>query len=101
MPEGVRTPSLVARAVLDHTDHHLLVGRDAQTFARQMGFTIETDLNTDESRRLWLEWKRRIDPEHYLDPAKRVQAGLAAGLAMIDEGSCPRSTSTARSTATA
>lgn len=24
--EGVRTPSLVAKAVMDHTDHHLLVG---------------------------------------------------------------------------
>ena len=22
----------------------------------------------------WLEWKRRIDPEHYLDPAKREEA---------------------------
>jgi N4-(beta-N-acetylglucosaminyl)-L-asparaginase len=84
--EGVRTPSLVARAVLDHTDHHLLVGRDAQAFARQMGFTIEADLNTDRSRRLWLEWKRRVDPEHYLDPARRAQAGFEAGLAMIDEG---------------
>ena len=36
-----------------------------------MGFKIEDDLNTEESRKLWLEWKRRIDPEHYLDPKKR------------------------------
>src|SRR5215213_7607199 len=35
--EGVRTPSLVARAVADLTDHHLLVGRGAQEFARQVG----------------------------------------------------------------
>src|SRR5687767_12979075 len=35
--EGVRTPSLVARAVLDYTDHHLLVGPGAQLFARNMG----------------------------------------------------------------
>src|SRR5512134_977998 len=35
--EGVRTPSLVARAVLHTTDHHLLVGRGAQDFARAMG----------------------------------------------------------------
>lgn len=46
--EGVRTPSLVAKAVMDHTDHHLLVGAGAQTFARNMGFTIEADLNTRE-----------------------------------------------------
>lgn len=67
--EGVRTPSLVARAVADQTDHHLLVGKGAQDFARRLGFAIEDDLNTEKSRRLWLDWKRRIDPEHYLDPA--------------------------------
>jgi N4-(beta-N-acetylglucosaminyl)-L-asparaginase len=27
--EGVRTPSLVAKAVMEHTDHHLLVGAGA------------------------------------------------------------------------
>ena len=61
--EGVRTPSLVAKAVLENTDHHLLVGKGAQEFARNMGFTIEDDLNTETSRKLWLEWKRRIDPD--------------------------------------
>ena len=44
--EGVRTPSLVAKAVMEHTDHHLLVGKGAQEFARSLGFTIEEDLNT-------------------------------------------------------
>lgn len=84
--EGVRTPSKVAKAVMDYTDHHLLVGPGAQTFARQMGFDIEDDLNTEKSRNLWLEWKRRIDPEHYLDPATRSQAAHAAGVSMIDDG---------------
>ena len=69
--EGVRTPSLVAKAVMEQTDHHLLVGAGAQAFARNMGFAIEADLNTPRSRQLWLEWKRRIDPQHYLDPQKR------------------------------
>jgi N4-(beta-N-acetylglucosaminyl)-L-asparaginase len=84
--EGVRTPSLVARAVMDQTDHHLLVGKGAQDFARSMGFRIEDDLNTDKSRRLWLEWKRRIDPEHYLDPNKRADASYQAGLSMVRDG---------------
>ena len=84
--EGVRTPSLVAKAVLEHTDHHLLVGKDAQTFARNMGFTIEADLNTPRSRERWREWKRRIDPEHYLDPKKRGDAMMAAGLSMVRDG---------------
>src|SRR5438132_12714001 len=56
--EGVRTPSLVAKAVMEMTDHHLLVGRGAQEFARQMGFKIEDDLNTEHSRQLWMERKR-------------------------------------------
>src|SRR6185503_16981791 len=44
--EGVRTPSSVARAVAAETDHHLLVGKGAQEFAREMGFAVEPDLNT-------------------------------------------------------
>jgi N4-(beta-N-acetylglucosaminyl)-L-asparaginase len=84
--EGVRTPSKVAKAVMDHTDHHLLVGAGAQAFARQMGFAIEADLNTEKSRARWLDWKRRIDPEHYLDPRKRAAAGEAATRQMVDEG---------------
>jgi N4-(beta-N-acetylglucosaminyl)-L-asparaginase len=84
--EGVRTPSLVAKAVMDNTDHHLLVGQGAQRFARNMGFRIEDDLNTDKSRELWLDWKRRIDPGHYLTPEERFQAGHKAGLDMVHEG---------------
>ncbi len=69
--EGVRTPSKVAHAVMESTDHHLLVGKGAQEFARNMGFTIEADLNTERSRKAWLEWKRQTDPKHYLLPQDR------------------------------
>ena len=93
--EGVRTPSLVAQAVMDHTDHHLLAGDGARKFARAMGFKVEDDLNTPNSRQLWLEWKRRIDPEHYLDPngagrkpipKHEKDPGLEAGLSMVRDG---------------
>ncbi len=84
--EGVRTPASVARIVMHETDHHLLVGKGAQDFARNMGFKIEDDLNTERSRQRWLEWKRRIDPDHYLDPDKRVQAGFDVVLRMAAEG---------------
>ncbi len=84
--EGVRTPSLVAKAVMETTDHHLLVGAGAQWFARRMGFSVEDDLNTDHSRQLWLEWKRRIDPGHYLDPDKRGDASDRARSTMVAEG---------------
>lgn len=69
--EGVRTPSRVAHAVMESTDHHLLVGKGAQDFARNMGFAIEADLNTERSRKAWLEWKRQTDPKHYLRPEDR------------------------------
>ena len=84
--EGVRTPSLVAQKVMDQTDHHLIVGRDAQTFARNLGFTIEADLNTERSRAAWLEWKRRSDPIHYLDPIKREAALRRIDQEMMADG---------------
>jgi N4-(beta-N-acetylglucosaminyl)-L-asparaginase len=84
--EGVRTPSKVAREVAAQTDHHLLVGKGAQDFARNMGFTVESDLNTEGSRRAWQEWKRRTDPSHYLDPKKRDGIGLEVALQMAKEG---------------
>ncbi|HXE53997.1 MAG TPA: N(4)-(beta-N-acetylglucosaminyl)-L-asparaginase [Tepidisphaeraceae bacterium] len=84
--EGVRTPSRVAQKVMQDTDHVLLVGKGAQDFARNIGFTIEDDLNTPKSRRLWLEWKRRTDPEHYPDPRSRADAGHRAAADMMRDG---------------
>jgi N4-(beta-N-acetylglucosaminyl)-L-asparaginase len=84
--EGVRTPSKVAQAVMDQTDHHLLVGAGAQQFARSLGFTIEADLNTEHSRKAWLEWKRRSDPKHYLDPRRRAEADRRILDSLFDEG---------------
>ena len=83
--EGVKTPSTVAQAVMDLTDHHLLVGKGAQDFARNLGFPIE-DLNTERSRKAWLEWKRRTDPSHYLSPKDRDRAGLEAVMSMVKDG---------------
>ncbi len=84
--EGVRTPSKVARAVMNETDHHLLVGKGAQDFARNMGFRIEDDLNTPLSLKLWLEWKQRTDPKHYLTPKEREIAYQGVRRDMAREG---------------
>lgn len=54
--EGIATASLVAKAVMDHTDHILLAGEDAKKFALKMGFT-EQNLLTEKSREAWLQWK--------------------------------------------
>jgi N4-(beta-N-acetylglucosaminyl)-L-asparaginase len=101
--EGVRTPSIVARAVADYTDHHLIAGTGAQDFARAMGIAVEADLNTARSRQLWLEWRRRLDPKRWLDPnaparrpppAAERDAGFAdraleAGRSMVRDGLIP------------
>lgn len=84
--EGVKTPSLVAYTVMQETDHHLLVGKGAQDFARAMGFEILPDLNTPESRQAWVEWKRRTDPLHYLDPIKREAELHRVTMEMVAEG---------------
>ncbi len=88
--EGVRTPSLVAKAVMEMTDHHLLVGRGAQEFARKVGFKIEDDLHTPHSREKWLEWKRRTDPLHYLDPKTRAEESHRVTMEMVAEGKLDR-----------
>lgn len=54
--EGIATPSLVAKAVMEYTDHMLLVGKDAKRFALAMGFK-EQNLLTDKSKEDWLAWK--------------------------------------------
>src|SRR5258707_13934419 len=84
--EGVRAPARVAQLVADETDHHLLVGKGAQDFARSMGIKIEEGLINETARKQWLEWKRRTDPLHYLDPKSRAQAWYDAGLQMVREG---------------
>ncbi len=85
--EGVKAPSLVARAVMDHTDHHLIVGAGATQFARTMGFEILPDLNTPNSREKYLQWKQRTDPLHYLeDPDVRAAAERRVLREMVAEG---------------
>src|SRR3954470_3228492 len=84
--EGVRAPVRVAQLVADETDHHLLVGKGAQEFARAMGVKIEEGLINENARKQWLEWKRRTDPLHYLSPKERAQAWYDAGIQMVREG---------------
>ncbi|KAK1803817.1 hypothetical protein P4O66_003770 [Electrophorus voltai] len=45
----------VARAVMEHTDHTLLVGEAASAFAQDMGFKAE-DLTTNRSLNIFFQW---------------------------------------------
>ncbi|XP_076877222.1 N(4)-(beta-N-acetylglucosaminyl)-L-asparaginase [Brachyhypopomus gauderio] len=64
----------VARAVMEHTHHTLLVGQSASVFAQDMGFKSE-DLTTNTSLNLHLQWlKDNCQPNFrknvFPDPSK-------------------------------
>ena len=46
----------VARAVLEKTEHSLLVGEKATQFAVRLGFTEES-LTSTESQEMWTQWR--------------------------------------------
>lgn len=46
----------VARKVLENTEHSMLVGSLASSFAKQLGFFVEP-LQTNYSKNLWTDWK--------------------------------------------
>ncbi len=56
---NIKTPSKVARLVMEQTDHIMLVGEGALRFARACGFK-EEDLLTEKSRLAWLVWRRSL-----------------------------------------
>jgi N4-(beta-N-acetylglucosaminyl)-L-asparaginase len=75
--EGIATPSLVAKAVMDYTDHIMLVGADAKRFALKMGFK-EQDLLTEKSRAEWIKWKTRASAsDSWLESQAPPRAGQA------------------------
>src|SRR4051812_49065677 len=83
--EDIATPSLVAKAVMDYTDHVMLVGPGAKRFALEMGFK-EQNLLTEKSRRDWLQWKACLNPsDEWLDrPGEAGGGRREAGRTMID-----------------
>lgn len=74
--ENIKTPSSVAKLVMQRTDHVLLVGAGALEFARAWGFP-EEDLLTEKARKIWLRWKEEMSqsddwgaPEHLQNSEK-------------------------------
>ncbi len=54
---NIKNVSMVAKAVMEHTGHVMLVGEGAERFAVDMGFPRE-NLLTDRSRKIWMLWKQ-------------------------------------------
>jgi N4-(beta-N-acetylglucosaminyl)-L-asparaginase len=67
--ENIKTPSSVARLVMERTDHIYLVGEGAKKFAIMHGFK-EENLLTEKSRIDWLKWKENLsDKDDRFPPA--------------------------------
>jgi N4-(beta-N-acetylglucosaminyl)-L-asparaginase len=54
---NIKNVSMVAKAVMEHTGHVMLVGEGAERFAVAMGFPRE-NLLTEHSRKIWMLWKQ-------------------------------------------
>ena len=77
--EDIATPSLVAKAIMDYTDHIFLVGDDAKKFAIRMGFKTQ-NLLTEKSRQDWLRWKANLNTsDFYLDRRGDVEIKFTHG----------------------
>ena len=57
--QGIKTPSKIAKLVMDHTTHVMIVGDGALKFAEAYGYQKE-DLMTEKSRTAWLVWKESL-----------------------------------------
>ncbi len=66
---NIKTPSRVARLVMERTDHVLVVGQGALRFAKAHGFE-EEELLTDEARKIWLRWKEARANGDWIAPAQ-------------------------------
>ena len=53
---GIKTPSKIAKLVMERSDHIMIVGEGALRFAKAHGFK-EENLLTEKARLAWLMWK--------------------------------------------
>ena len=78
---NIKNVSLLAREVMLHTGHVMLVGEGAERFAVGRGFKRE-DLLTEASRKVWLLWKESHADwwgEGITDPGWKERPRLHAG----------------------
>jgi N4-(beta-N-acetylglucosaminyl)-L-asparaginase len=90
--EEIVYPSRVAKAVMERTDHVLMVGEGALQFALALGFERQP-LLTPKAREIWMKWKRGLSLEDdWIDPIERLPKSMSAedrrqaGLMLRDYG---------------
>ncbi|MBV8069916.1 MAG: N(4)-(beta-N-acetylglucosaminyl)-L-asparaginase [Acidobacteriaceae bacterium] len=75
--QGIKTPSKIAKLVMDHTTHVMIVGEGALKFAEAYGYQKE-DLLTDKSRTAWLVWKESLRSPGAFNNWVSMQQNLSA-----------------------
>jgi N4-(beta-N-acetylglucosaminyl)-L-asparaginase len=70
--ENIKTPSSIARLVMERTDHVMLVGQGALEFAKSFGYE-EEELLTDEAREIWLRWRERLSETDAYSPPPHLR----------------------------
>jgi N4-(beta-N-acetylglucosaminyl)-L-asparaginase len=89
---GIKTPSKIAKLVMEQTDHVMLAGEGALRFAKAWGYK-EEDLLTEKSRLAWLVWKQSLRDKsghsNWTDgtdaPVKEPSAALREAFPHVDE----------------
>ena len=82
---NIKTPSKVAKMVMEQTDHVMIVGDGALRFARAMGFQ-EDNLLTEDSRVAWMVWKLSLhDVEGHNNWGPGLDAPPAKKMARLKE----------------
>jgi len=73
----IKNPSLVAKLVMERTDHLLLVGEGALRFALAHGFEKQ-NLLTPQARTVWLRWKETMSDRDAWGPGLATAPPRAA-----------------------
>ncbi len=78
---GIKTPSKIAKLVMERSDHVMLVGEGATRFAEAHGYRVE-NLLTDKARLAWLMWKESLGGDW--GPGLDAPPGGDAGRALLE-----------------
>lgn len=72
---NIKNPASVARDVLRHTDHVMIVGEGALRFAKSMGYR-EENLLTEKTRQAWVRWRaRHSQKDDWIEPREKFGEG--------------------------
>lgn len=82
--QGIKTPSKIAKLVMDHTTHVMIVGEGALKFAEAYGYQKE-DLLTDKARTAWLVWKESLRSPGAFNNWVSMQQNLSAQAAPMKQ----------------